>query len=777
MKKIFIIILLGLQVSSLIAQDNWQANWITAPDAKNELNSWYCFRKDFKLDAVPSEALAKIAIDSKYWLWINGDMVVFEGGLKRGPNRKDTYYDKVDISKYLRKGDNTIAVLGWFFGKDGFSHVNSGTFGFLFECITPEITLLTDSSWKVLRHPAYGICPPPLANFRLPESSIRFDARRDIGLWYKNDYEVNNWSRAKPLGVPPITPWNNLQLRPIPQWKDSKLIPYVKAPEFPFQFDKDTTIICSLPSNLQITPYLKIETDKEGEVIDIRTENFMGGGEPNVYAEYVSKTGVQEYESYGWMNGHTVRYNIPAGTKVLDLKYRETGYGTEFAGSFNSSDDFLNAIWQKSLRTLYVTMRDNYMDCPDRERAQWWGDEVNESGEAFYALDTLSHLLVKKGMYELINWQRPDNTLFSPIPAENWDQELPTQMLASIGYYGFWNYYLHTGDKQTISDLYGGVRKYLKIWEMNGDGSVKFRKGGWSWGDWGENKDMELLTNGFYYLALKGALNMAKILNLDKDALEYTQTMEQIKHVFNTKYWTGNAYRHPDYKGETDDRSQALAVVSGIADKEKYEALYEVFKAEEHASPYMEKYVLEALFKMGYVDYAIDRMKKRYGTMVADPNYATLFEGWFIGDETFGGGTTNHAWSGGPLTILSQYVCGIEPVHPGYGLFQIIPNPGSVKSASATAQSVKGVIKSSFENSETYFSLSVSIPNGTEAIIGIPIDKTFLITQGHKAIWKKGKPLKNKYVTYYSKTDKHILFKVHSGKFVFKATTILEPSK
>ena len=31
-------------------------------------------------------------------------------------------------------------------------------------------------------------------------------------------------------------------------------------------------------------------------------------------------------------------------------------------------------------------MRDNYMDCPDRERAQWWGDEVNELGEAFYAL-------------------------------------------------------------------------------------------------------------------------------------------------------------------------------------------------------------------------------------------------------------------------------------------------------------------------------------------------------------------------------------------------------
>ena len=39
-------------------------------------------------------------------------------------------------------------------------------------------------------------------------------------------------------------------------------------------------------------------------------------------------------------------------------------------------------MWEKSQRTLYITMRDTYMDCPDRERAQWWGDEVNESGEA-----------------------------------------------------------------------------------------------------------------------------------------------------------------------------------------------------------------------------------------------------------------------------------------------------------------------------------------------------------------------------------------------------------
>jgi len=770
MKKIGLLFLLVIQLAGVKAQDSWRASWISETGAKNEANSWYCFRKDFAIDKAPVKALARIAVDTKYWLWINGKIVVFEGGLKRGPNPKDTYYDEVDIAKYLTKGNNTIAVLGWYFGKDGFSHISSGQPGFIFECTTPGFRLLSDGSWKVMRHPAYGTCPPPLPNFRLAESSIRFDARNDIGNWFTNNYSTNNWHNAKILGAPPIAPWSHLVLRPIPQWKDSKLLAYVQAPAFPLQVDKDTTIICKLPSNLQITPYLKIETAEEGKTIEMETEDFMGGSQANVYAQYISRKGIQEYESYGWMNGQTVIYKIPAGVKVLNLKYRETGYNTSFAGNFTSSDEFLNRIWQKSLRTLYITMRDNYMDCPDRERAQWWGDEVNESGEAFYALDTKSHLLFKKGMYELIGWQRPDSTLFSPIPTGNYKDELPIQMLTSVGYYGFWNYYLNTGDKKTIADLYPGVRRYLKIWKMNDDGSIKFRKGGWLWGDWGTEIDMELMTNGSYYLALKGALNMAETLHLHDDAAEYRQAMQRIKTVFNTKFWNGTAYRHPEYKGKTDDRSQAIAVVSGIADQDKYPALLSVLQTEEHASPYMEKYVLEALFQMGYADEALVRMKKRFGSMVNNPDYATLFEGWGIGKEGYGGGTTNHAWSGGALTLLSQYLCGIAPINAGYQLFQIIPQPGAVQKAAATIQSVKGIIKSSFENSDKHFKLTALVPAGTEAIIGIPADKVFQISCNKQTVWLKQKAVNNKAaIKYLGQINGHILFRVKAGSFILEA--------
>ena len=67
-------------------------------------------------------------------------------------------------------------------------------------------------------------------------------------------------------------------------------------------------------------------------------------------------------------------------------------------------------------------------------------------------------------------------------------------------------------------------------------------------------------------------------------------------------------------------------------------------------------------------------MKLRYRAMIESP-LTTLWEGWGIGSEGFGGGTYNHAWSGGPLTILSQYIAGIETLEPAFRTFRVAPHP------------------------------------------------------------------------------------------------------
>ena len=155
----------------------WRAQWITSFEQQNETNNWTAYQKSFQLKGVPSEALAKIACDSKYWMWINGELAVFEGQLKRGPSPDDTYYDEVDIAPFLKQGENFISILVWYFGKDGFSHNSSGKAALIFDCQSQGFDLLSDLSWKASIRREFGTAGLPLPNFRLPESSIRYDAR------------------------------------------------------------------------------------------------------------------------------------------------------------------------------------------------------------------------------------------------------------------------------------------------------------------------------------------------------------------------------------------------------------------------------------------------------------------------------------------------------------------------------------------------------------------------------------------------------------------------
>lgn len=692
-----------------------EARWITSGEAgADQPNTWIAYRHNVGVAEIPREAVVRIAADTKYWLWVNGDLVVFEGGLKRGPTPDDTYYDRVDLAPYLHRGENRIALLLWHFGKEGFSHRDSGRSGVIVASESRGFELASDSSWLCRIHPAYGTAGDPQPNFRLAESNIRFDARQEMAGWQTADAaELDGFRPAVAVGGWGDAPWNRLVERPIPQWKDFGI------EEVPFERRADGRVTAQLPYNMQLTPVLTLTDPVGGRLVGIATDHAYAGGQWNVRAEYVTRPGTQTYESLGWMNGQQIVLDVPEGVEIGKVAYRQTGYDTEASGSFSCDDDFYNRFWQKALRTLYVNMRDNYFDCPDRERAQWWGDVVLLMGESFYSYSTSAHALMRKAMLELAAWQKPDGALFSPVPAGNYDNELPGQMLASVGHYGFWNYYMNTGDAETVAAVYPAVKKYLALWSLDATGLTEFRQGGWTWGDWGDNRDIRLLFAGWHSLALQGAADMADLLGFGDDAAAYRATAEQVKAGYNA-CWNGTAYRHPAYEGETDDRAQALAVLAGIAPEEHYPALLKVLQTEFHASPYMEKYVMEALFRMGYGRYALERTRTRFAEMVDSPEHTTLFEGWGIGEKGFGGGTTNHAWSGGALTVLAGQLCGIAPLEAGYRTFLVEPDPASFGSASIAVPTVRGTIRSAFTNGDGGFELRLTVPEGTEAVVRLP---------------------------------------------------------
>ena len=751
---------------------HWSANWIWQ-SSDSPQDTWMNFRKKVSLASVPTKAIAHISAESKYWLWINGNLVVFEGQLKRDMMKK-TYFDEIDLAPYLVAGENTIAASVWYWGKDGFAHHDCGKGGFLFDADFGGTPVLSDSTWKVKAHPGYehsttGGQP----NSRLSEWNVRFNASKDsISGWQNSGYDDTNWAKATKKGIAPALPWNALIKRSIPQWKDSGLQDYTNAASLPTT-GNGGIIEGTLPYDARVSAYIKVNAPA-GKLINIQTDQYDGwyafGDGPSVRAEYITKGGVQEFETFVWMSGNTVRYTVPQGVDVLSLKYREVGYAAEFAGDFKSSDPFYSKLWTMARRTLYINMYDNFMDCPDRERALWWGDVVNQSGEVFYTLDPAAHALIRKSIKTLVDWQRDDNTLFSP-PSTKWTAELPQQMLASIGWYGFWNYFMNTNDSTTMREVYPAVQKYLSIWNMGSNGLVQHRAGGWEWADWGSNIDMNIMDNEWYYLALKAAIPMATMSGYAQDTAQYRTRMNSISANFANVYWnTTSQHFRSSALTIPDDRANAMAVIAGLAKPEHYAGIRKVLMENAYASPYIEKYVLEALCKMGSDSLALVRMKNRYTNMVNSTQYNTLWEVWNGLSE----GTINHGWNA-PNLVLSQNIAGVSTITPGWSTYQVLPQMGGLSQVSQTVPTVKGNIKVSHSLTSNSFTMNVESPLGTKAIIGIPKKKAWqLITVNGQPVWTNGVFANGVAgITGVGEDNNYIRFSVDPGTWKFDASLTL----
>ena len=199
-KLIFTIVLFAYSCSSIASQPQ-EPKWLTISNFEHSPNQWYNLRKEVVLNDVPEKTTVKFAADSKYWLWINGKLAIYEGMVKRGPNPEDTYYDEVDIAKYLQKGKNTIAVLVWYFGREGFSHNDSKKFGFIFNGKFGDQQVVSDASWKIIRNKSYqDIKEGKPANYRLAEGNVNYVASVGISSWQQTNFDDSSWETPLEAG-------------------------------------------------------------------------------------------------------------------------------------------------------------------------------------------------------------------------------------------------------------------------------------------------------------------------------------------------------------------------------------------------------------------------------------------------------------------------------------------------------------------------------------------------------------------------------------------------
>lgn len=713
---------------------NWTADWIWTESCAED--SYVAFRKTFTLEQAVPTATAFISAADKYVLWVNGELVVLDGSLKRGPTPYDSYYDTVELTN-LKQGENTIALLVAFNGRSGDGSIvpvlvdeegdEYTQAGLIFELDAGGTTICSDDSWKAARHTGYknrvtagADYPGYSQSSMLAERNVYFDARDDLGDFMAEGYNDSEWEDATPVSKTGDLPFGDLysaMIQPI-RFQDivdfSNSADYVGTP-----LTQDTTLVLDLPGNIQFTPYFELEAPA-GKKLTFYTDTYTDKqGLPNFKDTYVTAEGAQCYENYPWRSGSKLIMEAEAGVTFTRLGYRASGFNGEQAGSFTSSDPGLDQLWQESLNTLAICMRDTYMDCPERERGPYMGDASNEIDAALYSYDQGGLDLTKKAILACVAWTRADGAIPSRAPSVK-PQEIPNQSLIFMT--SVYHYWLHSGDRETAEAYCNAFLNYLRLVEME-NGLPVYRDGSWTWDDWGDRIDTQLLQTGIYYYALNVTKSLANDLGITEGAEFLDERMDSMRENWRAVYYTEEGFKSPDSK-YVDDRANAMLALSGLVGEEDWPLITDVIMSTYQASPFIEKYVLEALCAMGRVDLALQRMRDRYAPMLKD-EYDTLW-------ETFDGetGTVNHGWTAAPLYILSKYAAGIRPTQAGFEAYEIAPG-NALDSFHCTVWTPKGEITVELETAAAEKTLTVTAIDAAGTII-VPEDMgtDFIVSGG-----------------------------------------------
>ena len=146
---------------------------------------------------------------------------------------------------------------------------------------------------------------------RLAESNIRYDARKAGRAWHQPDFNADEMPQAVENGTAGSRPWNKLVLRPIPLWKVGEL------QDYPSQVRNGDTIVCTLPYNAQITPYIKLKASS-GDKVQIFTDNYLkyNGGDNYLRCEYIARDGYAALAKVlGMQPDHVLQEIIDSGLR------------------------------------------------------------------------------------------------------------------------------------------------------------------------------------------------------------------------------------------------------------------------------------------------------------------------------------------------------------------------------------------------------------------------------------------------------------------------------
>lgn len=357
-------------------------------------------------------------------------------------------------------------------------------------------------------------------------------------------------------------------------------------------------------------------------------------------------------------------------------------------GTFTSSDQLLNKIWDVSAYTMQLTTREFFVDGIKRDRWVW-------SGDAYQSYLMNYYLFFDSGSVE--------RTLLALRGKEPVTAHINIIMDYSLYWFvGVYDYYLHTGDTKFIKTFYPRMKSLMDFClnRRNKNGFLEPLEGDWVFIDWtnglpktGEiSFEQMLLARSIEAMAVS-----AEIAGKRDDQMQYQKLAEELKIKLFEVFWDKkeNVMKHQRIDGKMQDIVTRYANMFGIFfnyfNKEQKQSIKKKVLLNDTilkiTTPYMRFYELEALCAMGEQDYVLKEMKAYWGGMLQQG--ATSF--WEEYNPTkkgtehlemYGrpyGKSLCHAWGSSPIYLLGKYYLGVKPTAPGYSKYEVKPNLGGLQ--------------------------------------------------------------------------------------------------
>jgi len=167
-------------------------------------------------------------------------------------------------------------------------------------------------------------------------------------------------------------------------------------------------------------------------------------------------------------------------------------------------------------------------------------------------------------------------------------------------------------------------------------------------------------------------------------------------------------------------------------------------------SPFITSIELEAHFKNGHPERALELIRSAWGWYLNNPNgtQSTVPEG-YLADGTWGyrgdRGYRNdpsyvshaHGWSSGPTSTLTEYLVGLRVVEPMGRKWEFKPaSSGEVERAEAGFVTALGRFSAAFERANGTVVVRWDTPEGTEGWVQLPGQPGAVVKggKGHSAV-------------------------------------------